>query len=143
MKKRILYAILLLVSVIFLPFLLQKIGQCEEESYGYYGSNNIEGLLILSGLFVLIEFVVFSIDNLILLIKKMIKREVNNSELFCLSGAIIMFVLWILIVRKYSGNETCDRIIGPADTGLFLAMLISAIINLWKVVSLKKIDNNT
>lgn len=143
MKKRKLYTTLLVISVIFLPFLFQKIGQCEEESYGWYGENNIEGLLSLSGLFILVEFVIFSIDNLIILIKKMIKREVNNSELFCLIGAIIMFILWILVVGKYSGNGTCDLIIGPADTGLFLAMLIISIINLWKVKSIKKIDNNT
>jgi hypothetical protein len=138
MIKRIMYFLLLSTSIVFLFLLFMKIGRCEEESYGFYGDNNIEGLLLLSCLILIINFIIFSIDGLILLIKKIMKREVNNSELYCLIGAILLFILWIIICKNYSNNGTCDTITGPADTGLFLAMLVSAIINFWKVKTLSK-----
>ena len=140
MTKKIIYLILLGTSIILLPYLYEKIDQCEEESYGYFGPNNILELLILSSLYILVEVIIFSIDNLILLTKKIMKKEVNDSELYCFIGAIVMFILWLLIIGQYNRNGTCDRIIGPADTGLFLAVLITAIINFWKVIIIK-IDN--
>ena len=137
MKKKILYSVLLAISSLFLLLLGLKIGQCESESYGWYGPNNIIDLLINSGLFLLIEFVVFAIDNIVLLIKKILKKEVNNSELYCLIGAFIMFFIWILLNRHYSNNGSCDLIIGPGDTGLFLAMLVTTFINIWKIRVIK------
>ena len=41
--------------------LLAKIGQCDEESYGWYGDNNIDDLLVFSGLFLIINFIVLFI----------------------------------------------------------------------------------
>ncbi|ESU22614.1 hypothetical protein FEDK69T_18700 [Flavobacterium enshiense DK69] len=133
---------LLSISIVFLLLLFAKIQQCEEESWGWEDSdNNIEVLLLLTGLFLFIEFIIFSIDGLILLIKKNRKKEVNNSELQCLSGSVLMLIFWVLILKKYINNGTCDIIIGPADTGLFLAMLASTIINFWKLKTLKKMEN--
>ena len=80
MKKKILYSILLAISSLFLLLLGLKIGQCESESYGWYGPNNIIDLLINSGLFLLVQFVVFAIDNIVKLIKKVLKKEINNSR---------------------------------------------------------------
>ena len=137
MKKKIMYSLLLAISSLFLLLLGLKIGQCESESYGWYGPNNIIDLLINSGLFLLVEFVVFAIDNIVLLIKKILKKELNNSELYCLIGAFIMFFIWVLLNRYYSNNGSCDLIIGPGDTGLFLAMLVTTIINIWKIRVIK------
>lgn len=148
--RKILYYALLIPSVLFFFFLLIHIGKCEEESYGDISSGNIIILLLLSVLFLVIELVVFSIDGLILLIKKIQKTDVNNSELYCLGVAFILFIIWFVILGNYSNNGTCDSIIGPADTGLFLAMGIAVIINFWKVnviknnqVGLNEVNNGT
>ena len=138
MKKKILFLVLLAISSLFLLLLGLKIGQCESESYGWYGPNNIIDLLINSGLFLLVEFVVFSIDNIVLLIKKVLKKKLNNLELYCLIGAFIMLCIWIFLRRHYSNNGSCDLIIGPGDTGLFLAMLVATIINIWKLRVMKE-----
>lgn len=132
------YYTFLTISIVFLFFIYPKIDQCEEKSYGYYGSNNIEGLLASGFLFLILEFIIYSIGGLIILIKKLMKRDVNQSEFRCLVGTISLFFLWFFIYVTYSRNGKCDTIIGPADTGLFLAMLTSVFINLWKLLSITK-----
>lgn len=136
--KKKLYYILLFTSVLFFYLLLIHIDTCEEEGYGDISSSkNITILLVLSVLFLLLELAVFSIDGLILLIKKLQKSGVNNSELYCLGVGFILLLMWIKIVANYSNNGTCDVIIGPADTGLILAMFIAVVINIWKVSVIK------
>ena len=139
MEKRKNYSILLGISFLLLFLLYETIDQCVE-SYDILNPNNILFIFGLGYIFILFEFIIFSIDNLKLLTKKIMKKEVRNSELYCFLGSIIMIVSWFSIIDKYNDNGTCDRIIGPADTGLFLAVLITAIINFWKVIIIK-IDN--
>ena len=141
MIKRILYQVRLTISIVLFLLLFAKIGQCEEESYGWYGNNNIEDLLLLSGLFLFIEFIIFIIDSIILLVKKFRKKEVNSSELKSLKRAVLIFIFWLFILIINSNNGSCDIIIGPADTGLCLAMLAITIINYWKLKSLKIMKN--
>lgn len=143
MMKKIMYNILLFVSIVLILLLNTKIGNCEEKIYNWhwYGSSNTLFIILLSGLFLFIEFIIYTIDGLMLLIYKITKAEVNNSELICLVGSVLIIIFWLFILGTYSNNGSCDVIIGPAETGLFLAMLASTIINFWKILSLKRKKN--
>ncbi len=123
--------------ILFLP-LLATIDQCEGESYGRMGGNEISNLLFFSALFLMLHFVIYLLDGIVLLTKKTFKKNVNNSELKFLIIPILILVLWFLVSARYSRNGKCDWIIGPADTGLCLAMLFSVLINYWKLQILKK-----
>jgi hypothetical protein len=133
-----LFKILFWLSVIlFLP-LLATVDQCEGESYGRMGGNEISNLLIFSGFILLLHFVIYFLDGIVLLIKKIFKRRVNNSELKFLVILILILFLWVVVTARYSNNGKCDWIIGPADTGFCIAMLFSVLINYWKLQILTK-----
>lgn len=137
-----LFKILFWLSVIlFLP-LLATIDQCEGESYGRMGGNEISNVLFVSALFLLLHFVIYLMDGIVLLTKKIFKREVNNSELKFILILILILLFWMVVVARYSKNGKCDWIIGPADSGLCLAMLFSVLINYRKLQIVKKNNFN-
>ena len=134
----VIFKTLFWISVIlFLP-LLATVDQCEGESYGRMGGFEISNLLIFSVFVLFLDFVVYLIDGIILLTKKVFKKTVNNSELKNFASLFLILLLWLLILRLNSNNGKCDVIIGPADTGLCLAMLLSVVVNYWKFQILKK-----
>jgi len=88
------------------------------------------------------DSIIYTIDGFILLINKTEESKVNNPELRCLVVAIFSSIVWFIIFIVISDNHRCDLIIGPADSGLFLAMLIAVLINIWKVKILNKSAKN-
>jgi hypothetical protein len=108
---------------------------CEAEGYN---SNFISDFMVISGLFLLFEVVIYLFDALILLIRKMARLEVEMSELVCFGKGVLLFLCWVCLNACFFNNGRCDLIIGPADSGLCLAMGISILINYWKIQILRK-----
>jgi len=132
------FNLLFWLSVLFFLPLFLSIDQCTGESYGRMGGNEISNLLVFSGLILLLHFVIYFIDGVVLITKRIFHRHVNNTELKFLLILILILFLWIFVSARYSRNGKCDWIIGPADTGFCLAMLFSVLINYWKLQILKK-----
>ena len=137
MLKKITYFVFLAFSVFFLILLFFKIDQCEEESYGWYGDKNIEGLLFAVGLFLVIQFLVYFFGIVKLIIWKLRKKDLNKVDIICNIKGVLLFIIWLITLGIYSKNGQCDVIIGPADSGFFLAMIASILFNYWKIKSLK------
>jgi len=108
---------------------------CQAEGYN---SNFISDFMIISGFFLLVEVLIYLFDALILLIRKMARLEVEMSELACFGKGVLLFVCWVGLNVYFFNNGRCDIIMGPADSGLCLAMGISILINYWKVQILRK-----
>jgi hypothetical protein len=119
---------------LFIPMAL-TIDVCQAEGYN---SNFISDFMIISGFFLMIEVVIYLFDALILLIRKMARLEVEMSELVCFGKGVLLFVCWVGLNACFLNNGRCDLIIGPADSGLCLAMGISILINYCKVQILRK-----
>ena len=118
---------------LFIPLAL-TIDVCQAEGYN---SNFISDFMVISGLFLLVEVVIYLFDALILLLRKMARLEVDMSELVCFGKGVLLFLCWVGLNACFLNNGRCDLIIGPADSGLCLAMGISILINYWKVQILK------
>ena len=147
MKIR-LYQFLLMISILWTPFLFLNIEKCEGEAYGLYSTEQVKNLLICAALFICISFIILIIDSIYLIIKdERIAKIVSKKELNFSAGAVLLLIPWWIILVVYRDNGICDKIIGPGDTGLFLLMLITLGINFWKVKILrnnnKPIKDNT
>lgn len=98
--------------------------------------------MVISVFFLLIETVIYLFDALILLIRRIAKLELAKSEFVCFGKGILLFVFWVFLNICFSDNGRCDLIIGPADSGLCLAMAISILTNYWKLKVLKDFEED-
>ena len=77
MKIKI-FNLLFWLSVLFFLPLFVSIDQCQGESYGRMGGNEISNLLVFSGFILLLHFVIYFLDGIGLLIKKIFKKIKTN-----------------------------------------------------------------
>jgi hypothetical protein len=123
------------ISILLCIPLALFIDVCESEGYS---SNLISNILAISALFLLLEFTVYLVDIFVFVIKRIFKFQVVKSEWKCFVLALLLGVSWLFLNAFLSENGNCDLIMGPADSGLCLAMGISILINYWKIQILRK-----
>ena len=124
------------ISILLCIPLVLFLDVCEWEGYS---SNLISNILAISAFFLLLEFVVYLVDVFVFVIRKIFKFQVSKSEWKCFVTAFLLGVIWLFLNAFLKKNGNCDLIMGPADSGLCLAMIISVLINYWK---LKLLENS-
>ena len=88
---------------------------------------------LLFGLFLLTQFFSYFFDSFRLIIRKIKKQKIENKELICYGLALLFGLIWTFIVIRLNGNGHCDILIGPADTGMTIALIVASVINFWKL----------
>ena len=138
MKLKIGYIVIFFSSMLIAFFLYPHLRTCPSEAWGYYGPKNIEDLVIISFVFKYAVILFISIDTY-----KELKNKwkTNPYKKIALIWVLVIFVicfLEILIHKTSDIPNRCDRIIGPADTGLFLSMISICLLSLIRLKFLHK-----
>lgn len=121
-------------SLVGVLLTLPVINQCEffyEESEVYQVFFYL--ILAFSGVLLVLQFFVYSIDFLILIFRKLQGKQIEIMEIFCYTTIIIVGFIWRFIRLKISNDGKCDTFFWPLDTGLVLALIIATGINYWKL----------
>jgi hypothetical protein len=138
MLLKITYSLSLLLSISLAYFLQDHLSICEEDAWGYIGEKNIE-LLIISSLLVKWIFVIIVTIDSILIVKRRIREpDIINLTLKWVLLVTSIGVLNLVFFNLWDLPGRCDRIIGPADTGLFLSMISILIISISRLIILKR-----
>ncbi len=138
MLLRITYSLSLLLSISLAYFLHDHLSTCEEDAWGYIGEKNIEILIISSLLVKWIFVIIVTIDSIIL-----VKRRIRESDIKNLTLKWVLLVTLVGVLNLFFFNLVdlpgrCDRIIGPADTGLFLSMISIFIVSISRLIILNR-----
>ncbi len=128
----------LLGTILTLPVL----GLCQQHIYGtgegrdfffFANKDYWQPIGLLFGLFLLTQFFAYFFDSFRLIIRKIKKQKIENKELICYGVAFLFGLIWTFIVIRLNGNGHCDILIGPADTGMTIALIVASVINFWKL----------
>ena len=121
---------------------LPVLGLCQQHIYGtgegrdffFYATKDYwQPIGVLFGLFLVTQFFAYSVDIFRLIIRNIKTHKIENNELICFGVAFLSGLIWISIVIKLRWNGHCDILIGPADTGITIALIVASAINFWKL----------
>jgi hypothetical protein len=96
---------------------------------------NLIGLLFMSALPV--QVLIYLVDLLWIIVQALKKKVVNPREFGVFGAAVQLTFGWVFLLICFYSNGQYDLIIGPADTGLILALVIAGAISYWKSSLLK------
>ena len=110
------------------------IGQCQCLTNRFYANKDyMITVLTIFFLILILQFFAYTFDFLRRIIKGVKTKFLKNQEVKCYLSALGFWILWLLVVLIYSVNGNCDMLIGPAESGLGIALLISIGVNFWKL----------
>jgi len=128
-KKLGVFKVLLYTSIFISILTIPVIGRCQ---FGTYLN-----IVLLSGFLLLaFQFIIFSID----FVKDIFKRF-SNKPTDSIHLIIYFFVLllgWFGLVFIYKILGICKILFGPIKSGLTIALIITAAINYWKIITLQR-----
>ena len=128
-KKLGVFKVLLYTSIFISILTIPVIGRCQ---FGTYLN-----IVLLSG-FLLLAFqcIIFSIDFVKYIFKRFSNKPTDSIHLI-----IYFFVLllgWFGLVFIYKILGICKILFGPIKSGLTIALIITAAINYWKIITLQR-----
>ena len=124
----VIFQVFLFGSLVLFVYTIPDIGLC---SFDY--NHNLVDIAIVSSLFLILQFIVHSLDFIIRLYRRFFNNEKQLIHFKVFAFAIISGIVWILLLLAFEDNGQCDILIGPADTGISMALLVASIINYLKL----------
>lgn len=140
-KKKI-YKIFFWGSLLSTILTLPVLGLCQQHIYGtgegrdfffFANKDYWQPIGLLIGLFLLTQFLAYFFDSFRIIIRKIQNKKIENKELMCFGVAFLSGLIWTFIVIRLNGNGNCDILIGPADSGMTIALIVASGINFWKL----------
>ena len=141
MKLKIAYIVIFFSSFFIAFFLYPHLRTCPSEAWGYYGPKNIEDLVIIAYVFKYLVTLFICIDTF-----KELKKNWKTKPLkkLALTWVLVLIIIWYMQKMIHTSSDIpnhCDKIIGPADTGLYLSMISICILALIRLIFLSKIKS--